>query len=112
MKNEKQNTYQGWTNYETWAVALWLTNDESSYRYWQEITLEYVEYAPDCPQVMDGVWTQEQAARFKLADRIETEVSDASPLADDSSLYADLLSASLSEVNWREIADSWLEDAN
>lgn len=25
--------YNGWTNYETWNVALWMDNDESSYQY-------------------------------------------------------------------------------
>ena len=24
-------TYNGWTNYETWNVALWVDNDEASY---------------------------------------------------------------------------------
>ena len=29
-------TYNGWKNYETWAAALWIDNDSSSYDYWLE----------------------------------------------------------------------------
>ena len=25
--------YNGWKNYETWCVALWIGNDEGSYNY-------------------------------------------------------------------------------
>ena len=25
--------YQGWTNYQTWAVGLWINQDEPMYRY-------------------------------------------------------------------------------
>lgn len=25
------NTYNGWKNYETWAMALWITSDEYVY---------------------------------------------------------------------------------
>ena len=30
--------YNGWTNYETWLVALWADNDEPSYRHRQRLT--------------------------------------------------------------------------
>ena len=29
--NLMDTTYNGWTNYETWNVALWLQNDEGLY---------------------------------------------------------------------------------
>lgn len=28
-------SYNGWTNWETWNVNLWVTNDESTYRMMQ-----------------------------------------------------------------------------
>lgn len=28
--------YNGWPNYQTWNVMLWLDNDESAYRYYVE----------------------------------------------------------------------------
>lgn len=106
-QNEKG--YNGWTNYETWATALWLDNDEGSQNYWREIAGECRLAAPQADQVEKGYWSVEEAARFTLADRLKAEIVEGSPLQ-EASLYSDLLGAALQEVNWREIADHWLAD--
>ena len=38
--------YNGWANYETWNVALWLQNDEGLYRFAQQHRT-YPELADD-----------------------------------------------------------------
>jgi len=107
MKSE--DGYNGYANYETWSVALWLGNEESSYRYWRAAAAEEKRHAPHCRQVRDDVWPREEAAKYRLADRIKEEVNEQAPdLA--PSLYSDLMHAALSEVDWQEVADVFLEE--
>jgi hypothetical protein len=90
----KPGNYNGWTNYETWAVKLWLDNEEPSYRYWTGRARE-----------LHGSY----AAADELADELGDEVTEAAPDLGPS-LYSDLLGAALSKVRWYEIAESYLEE--
>lgn len=36
---EKDTTYQGWKNYQTWNIALWVNNDEGLYN----MAVDYVK---------------------------------------------------------------------
>ena len=108
MKAEKESTtYNGWSNYETWAVSLWLDNEESSYRYWREQVRHQRDRASQLPEVRDGTWTVDEAAVIGLAEQLKDEVAGSSPLQ-EADLYTDLLTATLSEVNWGEIAEHLL----
>lgn len=33
---KKDASYNGWPNYETWNVMLWMDNDEPSYRFYRD----------------------------------------------------------------------------
>ena len=83
-------TYNGWTNYETWNVKLWLDNEEGTYA--------------DTQHMARGARDE-----WELADELKSYVEDMAPDL-GASMFADLLGAALSEVNWQEIAAAYIED--
>jgi hypothetical protein len=105
MEAVKDETYNGWANYPTWAVNLWLANDEVLYRQTQEM----VALAREDLEVREP-FTREEAERFEVAETIKNFVTD--DLAPDlgASFAADLLGYALDCVDWHEIAEAWLED--
>jgi len=91
------NHSSGWTNYETWAVSLWLDNDVEQYRKIQghaETDLAFFE-------------GDKEAAAHSFATWLQKEIEDKIP-SYLKGLYADLLNGALSAVNWAEIATNWL----
>jgi len=104
-----ENGYNGYKNYETWAVVLWLENEEGTACYWREVALELKEEAPEWQEVEEGLWSVEEAARFRLAERLKDEVTDEAPDLGPS-LYSDLMHAAFSEVDWHEVAEAFLEE--
>jgi hypothetical protein len=97
--------YNGWHNYETWTVHLWLSNDQSSCDYWRSAARESWESVE-----ADAVFSRSTAARFALADRLKEEIEAGDPIAEaEPSLYSQLLTAAISDVNWDEIADSFCD---
>jgi hypothetical protein len=101
---KKESGYQGWTNYETWCVALWLDNDESLYNWVREAAQEAVQDAKDNP----SQYLKPRENRiYLLSERIKSAVEEWTPELEG--MWSDLMSAALSEVEWREIAEAQLE---
>ena len=50
--NKKMKKYNGWTNYETWNVNLFITNEEGYYRTMIDILKKGVSYHGDSPYEM------------------------------------------------------------
>jgi hypothetical protein len=104
-----EHRYNGWTNYETWAIALWIDNDQATHVYWRQEAERASRESANCEMVRDGVWTSKEAARYNLAEQLKEEITEATPDM-EASVYSDLLQAALDTVNWSEIADDFLSD--
>ncbi len=69
--------YNGWSNYETWLVSLWLNNDQVSY----ELLLEAKKQSGDIRDQAE--WLKDELA--------------------SSGLLADLINAAFARVDWAEV---------
>lgn len=116
MSNETKG-YNGWTNYETWCVHLWLSNDEGSYKHWRQEARHYRRIAHSDENVKEGRWSAEEQTRYSLGlaikdyhDFYHPFHGEYCPGSSEPSVYSDLLNAALSEVEWSEIAEAFLEE--
>lgn len=83
--------YDGWKNYETWLLALWIDNEQSSYTYWRE---QAVACGKDAST---------------LAAQLKEEFEEAMPEV-DGGFWSDLLRSALGDVDWFEIAKNLIEE--
>lgn len=77
-------TYNGWTNYETWVVNLWLDNDG---------------YYNNCEYRSNDAYQLGQMIRDDL-EQVQPEVTG---------LWADIINAAMRQVNWKEIGAAFKE---
>lgn len=131
--------YNGYVNYETWAVTLWIDNEEDSYNFWRERARELeaekldevagmsLEDEDEDDATPDDVKAQREAARKEakeearkqaiyalageLKDSFEERFSEIMDAAKvEASVFHDLMNAALCEVNWDDVAESRFEE--
>jgi len=96
-------------NRATWLTGLWLSNDSNAYEYWQHATRNAWDEARTSKQVTEFGWSRRDTARVLLAERLQKEITESAP-TDEASLFSDLVSYVLSDVDWRRIALEFLQE--
>jgi hypothetical protein len=97
-------TYNGWTNYETWLVNLWMDNEQGSHEFFRETAREIYDGHEPIP---DTRLTRAEVTRFRFADWLKEHHEENMP--EMPGVYGDLLGGALSSVNWDEIARHYIE---
>lgn len=87
QRRVESSTYNGWTNRETWLVGLW----------WEGCPIERIEAD-----------TKEEAIE-QLAEQLEDLFHELhEPTL--TGMIGDLLGGAVARIEWREIAEHWIED--
>ena len=100
-----RETDQGGDGYPTWAAHNWLTGNEEPYRYWHATACECVRRFRHAPGTASA---RQEAALRCLTDALAAEHTG-EPLTDTASLESDLLTWALRRVEWRTVADAFME---
>ena len=87
--------YNGWKNYPTWAVNLWLTNDQGSEEWALDITRAAIDN--------DGAHV-----RYDVASELKYAVRENYEPGENADMATDLLGYAFDCVDWYEIADAFI----
>jgi hypothetical protein len=104
--------YNGWHNYETWCVNLWMSNDQGSDEFYREMAQGvWNDCEPELRQNKTVLFTRAEVATRNLAEGLKDDHEQRqSELTGVCGVFADLLTAALSEVDWYEIAEHYISD--
>ena len=84
-------SYQGYKNYETWAVCLWFDNDQGMQG------IAYMLAAQDVHGQAFKEW-------------VEDDMPDGDSVSVLTGLYQDLLTGTMQNVDWKEVRDHFVDD--
>jgi hypothetical protein len=116
--------YNGWTNYETWNVALWIGNEQGSKepealkeqnahplarREKRRKARELAKMKREARAHAELAFSRRERATLDLAETWKEAFEENAPTP-EAGPYSDILGAAMSEINWYEIAEHYISD--
>lgn len=102
------DTYNGWANRESWALVLWLDNDEGL----QGSVRELAETTVAWEKPEEVVWKLEEAIKVWVDDLFDQQWwldNFGSPMPREINLMQQDVGSTW-RINWREVAEHYLAD--
>ena len=95
------NEYNGWSNYETWCVKLWIDNEQHLQEHWLERAGAALEEGEGARNLLAA----------ELREWLDDQCGDAAEQLEGYGMLIDLLRSAMSEADAYEVAESFLDDA-
>ena len=89
--------YNGWTNYETWLCNMWFNN------FYFTDMMDMFDNCEDNCDVLDIIENY-------IKEHVEEYVEYSLPHGGIHGFMHDMLNAAISEIDWRDIAEHYVDD--
>lgn len=107
-------TYNGYANYETWLVAVWIDNDQGNIDHWIDVAKHHYNISED-----RKYFTKKEEAIISFSEDMKEWYGDLVPDSDEigglwsgiCGLWSDMLHAALGSVDWHELAGKYMDQA-
>lgn len=98
--------YNGYTNYETWAVALHIDNDQ----YFSDLINTQVKEI--CENATGNeILSVEVSARYDVSQFLKEQIQEFMGIDDmENGLALDLLNAAISQIDWYDLARHYMQE--
>lgn len=98
-------TYNGYANYETWLVSVWIDNEQHTIDGWLDVAKHHYDIAED-----RKYFTKKEEAVISFGEDMKEWYEDNMPdSCDIGGLWADLIHAALGSVDWHELAGKYMD---
>ena len=98
-------TYNGYANYETWLISVWIDNEQHTIDGWLDVAKHHYNIAED-----RKYFTKKEEAVISFSEDMKEWYGDRVPDSDDiGGLFSDLLHAALGSVDWHELAGKYMD---